>query len=184
MSALAHFTIVAGRVAGSTVTSLQLQVVTSSLASSLPCGTVYGASAISTNFTSAAFHTASTAVFAVILCINACVVAVGLTFGASRLHTLSLVTIILSGTFLCFASPLKTPSLVFHANFVFSWNHVSFRRATPGVFLALVGRAIGNTLVLLTLFKVFANRPTITLAPNTTLAGLCPLHTCCFVVGR
>ena len=177
LSTLTGFTVLASFVTRATVASVSLEVVTSAFASRLTCGTAQIAGSIATDFTLLALGPTSTAVFTIVFGVHTNIVAVGLTFRAGRLNTLALVTIVLTGAVLYLGAPLEAATSIFDTNLVLTGTNIGLRRTIPRVFLALVTRAIGNTLVVFALLKVFANSPTFAFAPNTTSALLGPFHT-------
>lgn len=184
LAALTDFTVFAGGVALSTVTSLRLKVVACSPALCLTGGTGNRTGSIATNFTWLALGTASATVFAVVGGVNTHTVAIGLVFRASCLHTLALVTVMLGRAIFDLGAELKAASCVLDANLVLTGNLGGLGGTLERSVLALSFGAIGNTLVLFTLLKVFANGPTFTSSPNTAFALLGTFHTSFAIGGK
>lgn len=183
LTALTNFTVVASSFTGATVFAVSLEVVASTLAFGLSSGTVDGACTVTTDFTLLTLRATSTTVFAVVRGIDTNIVAIGLTFGAVGLHTLALVTVVLTGTIFDFGTKLKASTSILYTNLVLAGDFRSLGRAIKVAFFALRVRTIGNTFVVFTLFEVFADSPTFALAPHTTLTFLGPLDAG-FAIGR
>lgn len=127
---------------------------------------------IGADFTVLAFFSALPAVFAVFLEIHTGVVTVGLSFGALGFHTLSFVAVKAPVAALDLGGELVAAFCVFDTNFVLSGLLVDLGGALKASFFALIGRAVGDTLVVFALLKVFANFPTFAFSPCTATAAL------------
>lgn len=123
-------------------------------------------------------------VFTVVVGVYTYAVAVRLPLGTSRLDTFALVTIVLARTIFNLIGILITATSILGANLVLARNLGSFGGTLEGVFLALGVRAVGNTFVLIALFKVLAECPTFTLAPNSSTTFLGAFDTSLAVGGQ
>ncbi len=124
-----------------------------------------------------ALGSTSSTVFAIVAGVDTNPVAVSLAFGTSSFYTFALVTVMLARTAFGLCAPFKATTSVLDTCFVLTWQNVCLCRALPGTFFALGVRTIRDTLVLFTLFKLFAHCPAFTGSPHPTFALLGSFHT-------
>ncbi len=111
-------------------------------------------------------------VFAIVVGVDADAVAVGLTCGAGRLNTLAFVAVVLAGAIFDLIAELKASPSVLHADLVLAGHLGGLRCALVFAIFALGVGAVGDTLVVVAFFKVFADRPTFAGSPHTSFAFL------------
>lgn len=152
-----------------------LQVEASPLALGLASGTINSTNPIRTQFSIFALGSTLATILSIFEQAHTRISAIGLSFGALRLQTFPLIAIETSVATLCFFGKLIATFAVLHTDLVLTREIYHLGSTLKAASLALVGRTIWHTLVLLTFFKVFTDFPPLAFSPNTSTTALCTL---------